>query len=185
MENEIGRLSWKILFRDSHWAIYRLAQERPDIDVVIKTKPRPRDYEPVLELLGPTDKWPKNLKLISKGDPFKLMVEAHTVSGFNTTGLFEAIAAGKQSIVPHFAEALDSACAPFIVDYEDAASYAASGRDLTAKLIASLDCPNLGLELPLSTMALLEKWTGNADGKAAKRVCAAVLAEIDSSRGNN
>ena len=185
MENEIGQLSWETLFRDSHWAIYRLAQERPDIDVVIKTKPRPRDYEPVLELLGPTERWPKNLKLASNGDPFKLMVAEHTVSGFNTTGLFEAITAGKHIIVPHFAEALEHACAPFIVDYEDAITYAASGQDLTAKMIASLDQPNLGLELPPSTMVLLEKWTGNPDGKAAARVRAAVLAEIDSSQDNN
>ena len=113
------------------------------------------------------------------------MVAAHTVSGFNTTGLFEAITAGKHIIVPHFAEALETACAPFIVDYEDAVSYAASGQDLTAKMIASLDQPNLGLELPPSTMVLLEKWTGNPDGKAAERVRAAVLSEIDSSRDNN
>ncbi len=178
MADAVGQLAWDVLFRESHLALVELAKKRPDIDVVIKTKPRPRDYEPVLELLGPSAQWPENLKLVSKGDPFKLMVAAHTVSGFNTTGLFEAITAGKHIVVPHFAEALEPACAPFIVDYEDAASYAGSGADLTEKLIASLDLPQQGPDLTPATMALLEKWTGNPDGRAAERVREAVLAEI-------
>ena len=151
---------------------------------MIKTKPRPRDYEPVIELLGDPSTWPDNLKLVRKGDPFQLMVAAHTVCGFNTTGLFEAITAGKPVVVPQFAEALDPAFAPFIVDFEDAASYAASGEDLSAKLQASLEQPAMGAELPPATMQLLEKWTGNPDGRASQRVRQAVLAEIDASRGN-
>ena len=110
---------------------------------------------------------------------------AHAVSGFNTTGLFEAITAGKPIVVPHFAEALDPAYAPFIVDFEAAASYAASGEDLTAKLQASLEQPVQGAELSPLTLALLEKWTGNPDGKASDRVTQAVLSEIDASRDYN
>ncbi len=184
MADAVGLLNWENLFRECHQALWQLAAERPDIDVVIKTKPRPRDYKPVLALLGPEDQWPENLKLVSKGDPFTLMVRAHTVSGFNTTGLFEAITAGKPIVVPNFAEALDPACAPFIVDYEDAAQYATSGADLVARLSASLEQPLPGPELPHATRALLDKWTGNPDGKAALRVTAAVLAEIEASRRN-
>ncbi len=183
MDDAVAKLSWETLFRDSHQALYRLAQERPDIDVVIKTKPRPRDYDPVIELLGDPATWPENLKLVYKGDPFKLMVAAHTVCGFNTTGLFEAITAGKAIVVPNFAEALDPAYEPFIVDYEAAASYAASGEDLTAKLQASLEQPVQGMELSQATQDLLEKWTGNPDGRASERVRQAVLSEIDASRG--
>ncbi len=182
MDDAVGRLSWDNLFRDSHRAIYRLAQQQPDIDVVIKTKPRARDYDPVIELLGQPSTWPENLRLVSKGDPFGLMVAAHTVCGFNTTGLFEAITAGKAVVVPHFAEALDPAYAPFIIDYEAAAGYAASGEDLTAKLRASLEQPIQGIELSVETRALLQKWTGNPDGKASERVRQAVLSEIDASR---
>ncbi|MDP6829672.1 MAG: hypothetical protein QF512_01780 [Alphaproteobacteria bacterium] len=185
MEDAVGQLSWDKLFRDSHQAIYRLAQEQPDIDVVIKTKPRPRDYDPVIELLGEPSTWPQNLKLVSKGDPFKLMVAAHTVCGFNTTGLFEAITAGKAVVVPYFAEALDPAYAPFIVDYEAVVSYAASGDDLVAKLRASLEQPVQGFELSQETRALLQKWTGNPDGKASERVREAVLSEIDASRSHD
>ena len=185
MDDAVARLSWSQLFRDSHRAVYLLAQERPDVDVVIKTKPRPRDYGPVIALLGDPATWPDNLRLVSKGDPFKLLVAAHAVSGFNTTGLFEAITAGKPIVVPHFAEALDPAYAPFIVDFEAAASYAASGEDLTAKLQASLEQPVQGAELSPLTLALLEKWTGNPDGKASDRVTQAVLSEIDASRDYN
>ncbi len=184
MADAVEQLSWENLFRDCHQALWRLAIERPDIDVVIKTKPRLRDYDPVLALMGPVEHWPENLKLVSKGDPFKLMVRAHTVSGFNTTGLFEAIAAGKPTVVPNFAEALDPACGPFIVDYEDAAHYATSGEDLVAKLCDSLEQPVQVAELSPSTLALLEKWTGNSDGRAALRVSEAVLAEIEDSRRN-
>ncbi len=182
MDDALAKLSWETLFRDSHQALYRLALERADIDVVIKTKPRPRDYQPVIELLGASAAWPKNLRLAYKGDPFKLMIAAHTVSGFNTTGLFEAITAGKPIVVPRFAEALDPAYEPFIVDYETAASYANSGEDLTAKLQASLEQPVQGTELAAATKELLEKWTGNPDGKASERVTQAVLSEIDASR---
>ena len=182
MDDALAKLSWETLFRDSHQALYRLALERADIDVVIKTKPRPRDYQPVIELLGASAAWPKDLRLAYKGDPFKLMIAAHTVSGFNTTGLFEAITAGKPIVVPRFAEALDPAYEPFIVDYETAASYANSGEDLTAKLQASLEQPVQGTELAAATKELLEKWTGNPDGKASERVTQAVLSEIDASR---
>ena len=183
MDDAVSRLSWAQLFRDSHRAVYHLAQERPDVDVVIKTKPRPRDYDPVIALLGDPATWPNNLRLVSKGDPFKLLVAAHVVSGFNTTGLFEAITAGKAIVVPHFAEALEPAYVPFIVDFEVAASYATSGEDLTAKLQTSLEQPVQGAELTPSTLALLEKWTGNPDGKASDRVTQAVLSEINASRG--
>ncbi|MBT3370207.1 MAG: hypothetical protein HOA08_10605 [Rhodospirillaceae bacterium] len=182
MDDAVAKLSWETLFRDSHRALYRLAQERPDVDVVIKTKPRPRDYDPVIALLGDPATWPENLKLVYKGDPFKLMITAHTVCGFNTTGLFEAITAGKTIVVPRFAEALDPAYEPFIVDYEAAASYATSGEDLTAKLQASLEQPVQGVELAVATKELLDKWTGNPDGKASERVTKAVLSEIDASR---
>jgi hypothetical protein len=185
MAEAVAQLSWEHMFRDSHQALYRLAQERPDVDVVIKTKPRPRDYEPVIELLGDPATWPRNLKLARKGDPFELMVVAHTVCGFNTTGLFEAITAGKAIVVPNFAEALDPAYEPFIVDYEEAASYATSGEDLTAKLQASLEQPVQGIELSRATKDLLEKWTGNPDGRASERVRQAVLTEIDASKGTS
>ncbi len=183
LDDAIGQLSWDKLFRDSHRAIFRLAQERPDVTVVLKTKARSREWQPVIDLLGELSTWPDNLKLVRGGDPFTLMVAAHTVCGFNTTGLFEAITAGKHVVVPHFAEAQDPAFAPFVIDYEDAATYAASGEDLTARLRASLEQPATGdAELPPPTMQLLEKWTGNADGKASERVTQAVLSEIEISQ---
>ena len=43
--------------------------------------------------------------------------------------------------------------------------------------------PNKGDPLTSNQIALLEKWTGNPDGKASDRVTQAVLSEINASRG--
>jgi hypothetical protein len=80
--------------------------------------------------------------------------------------------------VPRFAEAAEVALQTYIVDLEDSAEYADSEADLVARLQAHALAPAPPTaELPAAHAALLQKWTGNADGRASQRVAAAVLAE--------
>jgi hypothetical protein len=93
--------------------------------------------------------------------------------------LFEALAAGKPIVCPRFAEAVDDKNLPYIVDMEDAVSYGGSEAEMADQVIAHLQAPRIVVaDLSAEAMALLEKWTGNADGKAGIRVADAVLAEV-------
>ena len=115
-----GKLSWSELGEDSHRAMVELARRRPDISVIVKTKGQRRKKDDILAMLQfAADNMPPNLKIVDGGDPFDLMVESRVVIGFNTTGLLEAIAAGKPVIVPWFGEAQDSAMSDHIIDLDE------------------------------------------------------------------
>ncbi len=173
--------SWQELLAACHRAVVTLARDNPGIRVVVKTKAKSTSQEVqalegALAAAGPR---PPNLTTVLGGDPLALILESDAVFGFNSTALFEAIAAGKPLVVPRFAEAVRAELEPYIVDLEEVAEYAGSESDLVARLRAHALAPKPpAAELPAAHAALLQKWTGNADGRAGERVAAAVLAEI-------
>jgi len=131
------------------------------------------------EMLGRYEEIPSNLKIMAGGDPLKLIKESRVVCGFNTTALFEALAAGKPVVIPWFEEALDERMQPFIVDMEDAVEYADSPDGLVKILYRyATDSGFQERVLDGKKKRILEKWVGNADGFAGERVRNAVLEEI-------
>ena len=175
-------MNWNQLAERSHQAIMRLAKDTPGIDVVIKTKMRKREWTEMYRMLGERHDLPPNLKIVIGGDPTALILESHVVCGFNTTALFEAVAAGKPVIVPRFAEALDERLRPFIVDLEDAVDYADSDEDLIVLLRQKAhEKSQPPVELDPVRIHILEQWVGNGDGRSGDRVRSAVLAEIEGS----
>ena len=147
--------------------------------MVVKAKPVPFEGETIRKLLG--GELPKNLTLISSGDPLKLILDSRVVCGFRTTALLEVIAAGKPLIVPHFAEAKIPQLSEFIFDVDSAAEYAESEDDIVSRVRYHLKkAAGSRIKLNSEETAVLEKWTGNSDGKAGARVADAVMAEIQS-----
>ena len=179
LDRDLEGLSWKRLCHACHQAIARLARENPGIDVVIKGKGGLFEW---LDLTGGPDvsaARSPNLRLIVGGDPQELIAEASVVSGFNTTALLEAVAAGKRVVVPHFAEAAEAATAPYVLDLGEAVQRAPSADDLVAMLrAAALSPAPPAAELSAARRDVLEHWVGNPDGEAGARVSAVVLAEI-------
>jgi glycosyltransferase involved in cell wall biosynthesis len=108
-----------------------------------------------------------------------LIIRSQVVVGFNTTGLLEAVAAGKPVIVPNFGEACDETMQDLIVDLGKAVEYARSPDELKTLIANYADHPReIPAELPQETLRVLRYWTGNDDGCAGQRAVEAVRAEI-------
>lgn len=183
---EIGGLSWADLTVMCHDAIVRFAREHPEVRVIIKAKRKPPKTSPVHGIIREHEQSLPNLTVVLGGDPFDLIVGSRVVSGFNTTALFEALAAGIQVVVPRFAEALDNRMRPYIVDMERAVTYAGSSEELVEILAAGMTRGGLpGGSLDPEVERLLDKWVGNPDGAAGQRVKRALVGEVSADRARN
>jgi hypothetical protein len=173
-------LNWHDLARDTAEAIRRLAVENPDIEVLVKGKKEHGKGQSLADRMAAGGPLPENLRLVTDGDPFELIVEADVVCGFVTTAMLEALAAGKPVVMPAFAEATDAAMAPYLMALPGVAELADGPWDLIAKLTAAArrrQAP--AMELAPAVAAELQRWSGNADGAAGRRVAEVILAEID------
>lgn len=169
---EYDRLSWERLTSDVHLAMVKLAQQEPDIDVVVKTKGDRNAMRVMEKYYGKPVRLPKNMKIVSGDDPLKLIEGSDVVCGFNSTALLEALAMGKPIIVPRFAETQSEDLAPYVVDIGDNIANAGSQNELIEMLIESSMNPDKGrpTEIDNKTAQILERWTGNTDGRAGQRV---------------
>ncbi|MBT4043881.1 MAG: hypothetical protein HOK21_15825 [Rhodospirillaceae bacterium] len=176
---DLDALHWDELAAAYHRAAVHVARQAPDVTVIVKTKSGKYEVDAARALMAQAGEIPANLKLVEGGDPLDLILASDVICGFTTTALFEALAAGKPIVCPRFAEAVDDKNLPYIVDMEDAVSYGGSEAEMADQVIAHLQAPRIVVaDLSAEAMALLEKWTGNADGKAGIRVADAVLAEV-------
>jgi hypothetical protein len=179
LDESLERLSWSTLFRDTHRTFVRFARENPDVRVVIKTKPREREWGPVEEALGASSERPKNLRVVRGGNPFDLIAASDVVCGFNTTGLLEAVAAGIPVVVPWFGEVLDPEMQRYTIELGHAVEYATSAQNLLEQLYKYTSTPALiSEELDADKLSALQYWCGNSDGEAGQRVYATVLEEV-------
>ena len=96
------------------------------------------------------------------------------VVGFNTTGLLEAIAAGRSVIVPRFLEAADPERQDLIIDLGDAVSYAGSADDLVRLIVSGARRRDVLADLPEPAAKVLRFWVGNDDGAAGRRALDAI-----------
>lgn len=175
---EFAGLAWEGLFGQYHAALVRIARDNPDMRVLLKVKGRERDGRPAIELVQSLDP-PTNLEIVVGGDPFDLLCASDAVTGFNTTALCEAIAAGLPVVVPDFAEAVEGQTAEYVVDLGDAVSHARSPEELVALAVALARgrTPRAASDLHRAGESALRKWVGNADGMAAQRSIAAIRSE--------
>jgi hypothetical protein len=181
MEGDWGKLSWNGLGESTHHAMIDLACKHPDIQVIVKTKGQRRKQGDILSMLAAGGgEFPPNLRVITGGDPFELIANACVVVGFNTTGLLEAIAAGKPVIVPWFAEASESAMRDHIIDLGNAVDYAGSPEEMIEIICRYIGEPSkIPRVLTSEAAQVLKYWVGNEDGAAGQRVLNAVRAEIE------
>lgn len=179
---EWGRLGWDRMWAESHRAAIEIAKLNCNSRVIVKTKGQLRKEEEIQAILGvSSDGLPPNLELIAGGNPFNLITRSHVVIGFNTTGLLEAIAAGKPVIVPNFHEASEPKLQSLIIDLGDAVERASSSEDLIARASRHLnDHVNPSPDLSPAAIQTLEHWVGNSDGCSGERVLTAIRNEISS-----
>ena len=173
-------LAWLNLYKRTLEALVKLAVDNPDIKVIIKIKGRSVEEDPLQKVLGDMSNLPERLIITSEGDVFQYIVNSQVVCGFNTTGLLEAIAAGKPVVVPWFDEANDQRGRPYIIELGETVNYADSPNDLIEKLayFARQSQEPESTVLQEKQHQILDYWTGNPDGNATERARRAVLREV-------
>jgi hypothetical protein len=179
LEPEFAGLTWGSLFTQYHEALVQMARDNPDMRVLLKTKARERDGRAALDFVQSLNP-PLNFEVVVGGDPLPLLTACDAAVGFNTTALCEAIAIGIPVVVPNFAEAVTGPTADFVTDLRQAVFYANTAQEL-ASIPAKLarDRTARWPALDPEREAVLDKWVGNADGAAGKRVAAALYAESE------
>ena len=185
LADEYAGVAFTRLVAEVHGAAVETARRAPAAEVVIKAKDDARALTALKDTFGPGFTPPGNLRIISGGDPFDLITSADVVVGFNSTALFEALAAAVPVIVPDFAEATDPRLKPYVIDLADAAEHADSADDLTARTLVHLgggQDRTLSTTLTPAASRVLEHWLGNADGRAGRRVADAVLGTVAAAR---
>jgi hypothetical protein len=182
---DVGTLSLSKFVRSVHHAMVDLSTNHPEIEIIIKTKGNARTFRNFENIFGKDPIFPKNLRLVHGGDPFDLIAHSTVVCGFNSTALLESIALNKPVVVPKFEEDLEEKIIPYIIDLRDAVQYASSPEDLIEKLLKECeetDGIENSPELSAVQIAVLEEFTGNADGKAGLRVRKVVADAVNESR---
>jgi hypothetical protein len=181
-----GDLSWGKYALETHRAMIELARENPDVEVIVKSKGQSRKLSDILEMLsGIKGGLPSNVTVVSGGDPFDLLARCQVVVGFNTTGLLEALATGKPTIVPRFAEAADPAMQDLIIDLGNAPLHPESPQALKEMVVRHTRNPQpIPAALSADTARMLRYWVGNDDGLAGRRVVDVLRREIESARAS-
>jgi len=183
LSDDIERLNWQRLCRECHRAVIRLARENPGIDVVIKSKTQVRERSAMYEMLGDSGGLPSNLKIVVGGDPMRLIEASRVVCGFNTTALFEALAAGRPVVMPSFEEALDRTMTPFMLDMGKAVDYARTPEELVEILVRHAGNQEaISNSLSDQKKDVLKKWVGNPDGRAGERLRQAIIRIVTQAR---
>ena len=173
LSRDLERLSTEKLAEDNYMAMLELARENPNIKVVIKTKGDVNSGRMIDRFYGDNPSLPPNLEIMAGGDLMDVMLRANVVTSFNSTTLFEALALNKPIVIPYFQEAADPDLAPYVLDMDEAVTYARSKAEFIALLKEkAFSSPEIrpGKALDPKAEQLLDKWLGNPDGLAGKRV---------------
>lgn len=174
-------LAWTGLCEGSLRALTALARDNPQIDVVVR--PRAQEMPELLGILQALDLGPQpaNFRVAAEGSVTPLLEQAWVVSGHNTTVLLEALAVGKPTVIPNFAEAQDARYAGYVVDVGPAAEYADDIAEFGKRLAAHCQTPKRPpAEIAPTAVAALDRWTGNGDGLACQRARKALALELKS-----
>ena len=178
---ELEAVRWNDLVVQGHGAAAELARRHSDIDVVIKTKDHDWAFGALRRGLGENFQPPANLRIVSGGDPFELIVAADVLAGFNSTSLFEALAANVPIVVPRFAEAGDVRFQPYVVDLAGAAEQPDQREHFIAALARRArerSSRHRSGRLGEPQKAMLQHWVGNPDGAAGARTVDLVTAHL-------
>ena len=183
MPPELEAVQWPRLVEACHGAIVRLAEQRPDLDVVLKAKNSARSLDLLERQFGAGFRPPANLRLIAGGDPGELIAGADVLCGFNSTTVLEGVAADVPVVVPAFAEAAEPALQPFVLGPGGGCDRPASAESLVETLAQRADerRPHRA-DLPAEPAAVLRHWLGNDDGRAGARVADTLYAHARARR---
>lgn len=160
-----------------HRVAVEVARRLPERRVVIKTKGRDRDptwFPRIIDHVAGPGGPPPNLVIVHGGDAAQMTRTAAMVIGFNTTMLLEAVAAGRPAVVLALGEAA-GVMQNYVLDLRGAALVLEDETQAADHILELAAEPRTVLaELPDSVRDVLERWTGNSDGRATDRTIVAL-----------
>lgn len=151
----------------------QLAANRPDVEVVIKSKGWVSRLPGIAEMLEQlADTGHSNLLVHSEGEGQQLLLASDAIVAFNSTVILEAIAAGTPAFVPGFEFKENPDYRQYDLDLAGTVRYASSPEELRAQLETILDGPPTKRRAALTSeeLSVLERYAGNADGAATVRL---------------
>jgi hypothetical protein len=160
-----------------HAAMFELARNHPEADVVIKTKGNSRDRQRLAELMERHgfDDGITNLMIVHGGELRDHILGATVICGLHSTGLLEALAANKPVIIPVFEESADAGNRHHFIDFGETVVCAKSKHEFISLIEQALSREtSAGRPIPEATRALLDYWLGNSDGAASARAAAEI-----------
>ena len=175
------RGDWAETLREVLGVAATLAQERPGLEVVVKSKASVSRLPSVAPLLAAlAESAPTNLRIISKNEGQDLILCSDAIVGLNSTVLLEAIAAGVPAIVPSFGRSGATWMAECLLDLDGAAQAPESPEELLRILRSICDTTLATRDGALRTAQslALARYSGNADGRAAGRLRERIEASI-------
>ena len=162
-----------------------MANSYKDIDFIIKHKSS--DQNQVDNILKRFVKIiPNNVHFTYTESLFTLVKKAKLIIGHNSSAVFEAIAAGRLCIIPHYEEVHDPRFSGRLIEYGDSVHYVDS-PDALKKLTLNkvLSTKNNVKELNSAQKKLLKFWLGNIDGCSGYRMAEGILYAIQQKKSNN
>lgn len=158
--------TWKPMVDQVDKTILNFAKINPQIRLLLKTKTgftksQLRNFD-MTEL-------PENVEVVKEGVGHDLLDQSHIVVGFNSTTVFEAVAAGRITIVPFFENLLDPELIHYTSNKNDGVLVADSKEKFTELLQDSIVNPQLTKKLEASQIKMLDKYLGNGDELADMR----------------
>ena len=169
-----------------HATLVRYAMARPEVEVLIKPKPKfestwRRDFDRAMRESGlrPETVW--NLKIDSGGDAQALIFRSDVVTGVQTTTVLEAGVAGRPVVVPYFRDIEMSEFndgVMFRSDSSDCFDIAHDPEEYRAMLDKALLRPTLAPEKREAVRRVFSRFVSDLEGQATDKYVRALRATV-------
>jgi len=157
-------LYWDELIRTVNNAILDFAFNHKELNFFFKGKGKYVAYKDQFN-----NNFPANVKIVEGATGHKLLNKSSVIISFNSTIIFEALAAGIPVIVPMIFSSEPVEMRKHVLDLNKAVYYAHSVEELE-DLIIKLHTSKPSAFLSSESIQVLNRYMGNSDGKSSKRL---------------
>ena len=168
--NDGSIVTWFEMIKTVNNALIELASDNTDINFICEGKANMGDEQAKI-LMGASglSSLPNNIQLITDGIGHKLIQKASVVIGFNTTAVFEAIAAGVPTIVPNIFSKSEQKIIDYTHQVNDGVQVPKTVKELKNIVLKTLENGTRSVNLSQGQKKTLDRLVGNSDGKSGER----------------
>lgn len=163
--------TWSEMVDKVNKSLIGLANDHPEINFIFKAKVGigKKQIEKLFEITNENN-LPQNIEIVKDGVGHKLLEKASVVIGFNTTSVFESIAAGIPTIVPNIFSKKERLISNYTHDVNKGALVPKNTNQLKSMILKTLNNNTRYKNLTEGQKYILNRVLGNNDGNAGKRL---------------